>query len=363
MNSSVSSILYGIIDRPVVSFTALLILYSAGLALYRVFFSQLASFPGPRLAAATFWYEFYYDFCREGKYIFEIERLHQQYGPIVRINPEEISINDPEASKEIYVSESKRRTEGHSAFAKGINLDGAHLLTTDHDLHRRRRKPLEPLFSRLGVSRLQLMLAEVVEKLASRIEAFRGTHSVIRLDHAFSAFSGDIIGRICWEDKKEFLDDPAFAPEWSDSDQGTLAGLSMLKRNQVAKDHITKAKQAKLDHDLKGTPMDSKSSLFRYIMNSDMPESERSDERLAKEAQVLLAGGTASTARTLTFISYYILSRPEVHSRLKQELRDTMATYPENIPSWADLERLSYLQALIKEGLRYPLSHWLIEIN
>ena len=83
-----------------------------------------------------------------------------------------------------------------------------------------------------------------------------------------------------------------------------------------------------------------------------MPESERSDDRLAKEAQVLLGGGTASTARTLTFISYYILSRPQVHSRLKQELQDTMATYPEHIPSWADLEKLPYLQALIKEGLR-----------
>jgi len=58
------------------------------------------------------------------------------------------------------------------------------------------------------------MLAEVAEKLTSRIEALKGTHSVIRLDHAFSAFSGDIIGKICWDGKEEFLDDPEFAPEW-----------------------------------------------------------------------------------------------------------------------------------------------------
>lgn len=83
-----------------------------------------------------------------------------------------------------------------------------------------------------------------------------------------------------------------------------------------------------------------------------MPESERSDDRLAKEAQVLLGGGTASTARTLGFISYYILANPHIHLMLKEELKDSMATYPEQIPSWADLERLPYLQALIKEGLR-----------
>ena len=91
---------------------------------------------------------------------------------------------------------------------------GSHLLTTSHDLHRRRRKPLEPFFSRLGVTRLWPILAEVVEKFAGRLEALKGTESVVRLDHACSAFSGDVIGQICWDDKEQFLDDPNFAPEW-----------------------------------------------------------------------------------------------------------------------------------------------------
>jgi hypothetical protein len=59
------------------------------------------------------------------------------------------------------------------------------------------------------------MLAQVVHKLETRLRALEGTNAVIRLDHAFSAFSGDIIGRICWEDQEEFLDHPQFAPEWS----------------------------------------------------------------------------------------------------------------------------------------------------
>ena len=91
---------------------------------------------------------------------------------------------------------------------------GSHLLTTSHDLHRRRRKPLEPFFSRLGVTRLWPILAEVVEKFAGRLEALKGTESVIQLDHACSAFSGDVIGQICWDAKEKFLDDPDFAPEW-----------------------------------------------------------------------------------------------------------------------------------------------------
>jgi Cytochrome P450 len=107
---------------------------------------------------------------------------------------------------------------------------------------------------------------------------------------------------------------------------------------------------------MKGKDKDGHLRLFRHIQDSDMPESERSDERLAKEAQVLLGGGTASTARTLGFVSYYILANPNIRARLEKELKDTISGWPERFPSWADLKRLPYLQALIKEGLRYVQS-------
>lgn len=93
---------------------------------------------------------------------------------------------------------------------------GSHLLTTDHDLHRRRRKPLEPFFSRQGIERLQPMLAEVALHLEERLREMKGQHKLVRLDHAFSAFSGDIIGRICLDGGEEgrFLDDPDFGSDW-----------------------------------------------------------------------------------------------------------------------------------------------------
>ena len=95
-----------------------------------------------------------------------------------------------------------------------LTSPGSHLLTVNHDLHRKRRKPLEPFFSRHGVSHLEGMISKVVEKFVARLEALKGSNTVIRLDHAFSALSGDVIGRICCEDKKDFLDDPNFAVWW-----------------------------------------------------------------------------------------------------------------------------------------------------
>jgi hypothetical protein len=57
--------------------TAVYTLYGV---VWRLYLSPVAKFPGPRLAALTFWYEFYYDVIKEGAYVYEIERMHQKYG-------------------------------------------------------------------------------------------------------------------------------------------------------------------------------------------------------------------------------------------------------------------------------------------
>jgi hypothetical protein len=56
------------------------LLYTVTLVVYRVFLHPLAKFPGPKLAAATLWYEFYYDVVKRGQYTFKIKELHERYG-------------------------------------------------------------------------------------------------------------------------------------------------------------------------------------------------------------------------------------------------------------------------------------------
>lgn len=58
----------------------LLVIYAAVLIVYRLYFSPLVKFPGPRIAAATLWYEYYYDVVRRGRYTWKIIELHKQYG-------------------------------------------------------------------------------------------------------------------------------------------------------------------------------------------------------------------------------------------------------------------------------------------
>lgn len=45
----------------VLSFLAAFLLYSFGVVGYRLYFSPIAKFPGPKLAAATYLYEGFYD--------------------------------------------------------------------------------------------------------------------------------------------------------------------------------------------------------------------------------------------------------------------------------------------------------------
>lgn len=55
-------------------------LLTIGGAIRRLFFHPLAHIPGPRLAALTWWYEFYFDAIRPGRYVFKIQELHKRYG-------------------------------------------------------------------------------------------------------------------------------------------------------------------------------------------------------------------------------------------------------------------------------------------
>lgn len=397
-----------------VSFVAALTTYAVAVAISRAYFSPLSVFPGPKLAAISYLYEFYYDWWLNGQYIFEIGRLHKKYG-IILVNPTELSINDPDFYNGIYVTSTKRRTDSYDVFCLGLDFDGSHFMTVDHDLHRMRRKPLEPFFSRMGVSRLQSMLAEVTLGLEARLRQMKGQNRIIRLDHAFSAFSGDVIGRVCLSsqdgDVASLLDDPNFAPEWYDvihtivrsiplftffpwivrlvSDTCFVrSGCTEMKplvescriasylperfllwvfpQGQVfnifkdrAMRQIQKTANQNTDHnDL---------SLFhRILRDGELPQSERSVERLAKEAQTLLGAGTASTSRTIGFASYYILYRPDtVGKRLKEELGETMKQWPRRTPTWAALEQLPYLQAIIKESLRlnYGVMHRLPRVS
>ena len=56
------------------------IIYQFVKVVYNLFFHPLSHIPGPKLAAASYFLEFYYDVIKSGSYTKRIWQMHEQYG-------------------------------------------------------------------------------------------------------------------------------------------------------------------------------------------------------------------------------------------------------------------------------------------
>jgi hypothetical protein len=64
----------------ILAVVAILVFRRVYIIIDRLYFSPLAKFPGPKLAAATSLYESYYDVVKGGVYYKHIQKLHKIYG-------------------------------------------------------------------------------------------------------------------------------------------------------------------------------------------------------------------------------------------------------------------------------------------
>jgi cytochrome P450 len=101
---------------------------------------------------------------------------------------------------------------------------------------------------------------------------------------------------------------------------------------------------------------DAKKTIFNEILNSKLPAQDKSHQRLADEAQIVVGGGVETTAFALTIACFHIINTPRIYERLHREL-------VEHFPNGSDLdlvqlESLPYLRACINEATRmsYGLS-------
>jgi cytochrome P450 len=92
-------------------------------------------------------------------------------------------------------------------------------------------------------------------------------------------------------------------------------------------------------------------TILHGIMESDLPPSDKTVERLHQEALTIVGAGTETTGGTLDTITYYVLSNPQILKQLKAELTGAFPTPTDSI-SYEAARRLPYLSAIINEGLR-----------
>lgn len=352
-----------------------LIVYLIGGAVYRLYFSPVAKFPGPKLAALTLWYEFYYDVVCRGQYTFKIRQMHEKYGPIVRINPYELHIETPEYYDEIYAGGGKRRDKW-DWFCNQFGIPESTFATASHEKHRMRRAALNPFFSTASVRRLQPLIEERLDKLMGRFAEFQDSSKSMTVSLAYAAFTNDVVMEYAFARCDHRIEAKDFDPSFHDA---SIVGSTMghmtkqltwvLPLMQTLPDWVTiqlnsdMASYVKLQRDIfkqidniQAATYDnhlkvSHDTIFHEILNSKLPPEERTSTRLWQDGQVTVIAGTLTTAWALSVVTYHLLTTPQVLKKLKEELA-TAIIDPSISPQLSVLEQLPYLTACIQEGLR-----------
>ncbi|PYI27674.1 cytochrome P450 [Aspergillus indologenus CBS 114.80] len=327
--------------------------------IYRLCFHPLKNTPGPKLAAISHLYEFYYDIIKGGQFIYEIKRMHDQYGPIVRINPREVHVIDPDFYDEIYASGSRKRDKD-PRFVPTFTLPTSMIATVGHDHHRFRRGLLANYFSRRSALELVPLVEERVLKLMDRLDGFRQSQRIARLDDAFAGFAADVITSHSYGQRFGFLEDETFRCNIRQA-VGEITALSHY--NLFFPRVVRVIEQVPLW--LLAWLQPGKSSLYD-LQRTVFAQSQESMAKRASGLEVrrsvftsltdpkgflVLAAGTETTGRVLTIAAFHLAHSPEIRDRLRDELKQVMPT-PQSAVGFPELEKLAYLTAVINEALR-----------
>ena len=65
-----------------------------------------------------------------------------------------------------------------------------------------------------------------------------------------------------------------------------------------------------------------KANFLYQILGSDLPEREKSKQRMGQEAFSIIAAGGETVGRTLSLATYHLLSNPAILERLRNELTE-----------------------------------------
>ncbi|KAI1085096.1 cytochrome P450 [Whalleya microplaca] len=330
----------------------------------------LSHIPGPRLARATYLPEIYYDCIKYGRYTKQIQQMHNEYGPIVRISPGEVHCNDINFVDEIYTAGNRKRNKPQH-FINGSASGESGFATMDHDIHRLRRGPVARFFTRSMITRLESDIHHLAQALCDKL--LSSAYEPVDIHMAYSCFASDAISSYCFGESFGFLDQKSWFPNFH------APGISILKPihafrafpilkpiarygeyfiNYLPEDIALHIRTLRVDipNQIEKTKTEIQSKVVRdrpTIFGSLLQLGPKQNKlvNLADEAAALLNAGTETTAWALAVITFHLLSKPEILEKLIEEL-DQAVEDPRHLPTLNSLESLPYLQGVIQEGLR-----------
>ncbi|KAK3324341.1 cytochrome P450 monooxygenase-like protein [Cercophora scortea] len=344
--------------------------YRVLVALYNISpFHPLARFPGPKIAAASYLYEAYYDWILVGRYGRRIRAMHEKYGPIVRINPDELHCSDPHFTDEIYAGPGRIRDKWQHQLNTGgagpVSVTG--FSTVPHELHRLRKSALSHFFSRQQMIKLEGEVLDFAQLTVDKMLQESAGGDPFDVKEAFNCFTADVISQYAFGEPMGFIAQAGWEPNFATWAMAFFKSAYMMRYNAVGRT-LAQAIPVMADYlgeDVrnvmrqmtvvipgyiqKAVDNPDNGRVFADLVQSKMlPPEEMTMYRLSGEGFNFLLAGTETTAATLTVVTYWMLARPAIHRRVMEDLQGLT---PSTL-KWTELEQRPYLWAVIQESLR-----------
>ncbi|KAH6684785.1 cytochrome P450 [Halenospora varia] len=341
---------------------------------YNVFFHPLRNIPGPKTHAAAIVTIYYYRLRGIGP--FHIADLHNKYGPIVRLAPDEVSFIDPAAWKDIY----GHRVSGKGNFYKdpvhnGPDVSGVPGINRaiDGD-HTRLRRLFAHAFSDRGLKAQEPLIKEHVNLLVSRLEECRirqrdnptSPDSVIDMAAIYNFTTFDVMSDLSFGEPLGLLQHMKYVP-WVEAINGiakTISYMHAINRWPAIAYLLNyfmpaSVRNMRLDHykfcvdrvERRLRTEVDRPDLFGIITDAGA-DKEMLREEMYSCASDFMVAGTETQATLLTGLTFMLCSHPEKLKKLVAEIRDFKN--PEDI-TLSTLQKLPYLNGCMEEALRlYP---------
>ncbi|KAI0145605.1 cytochrome P450 [Xylariaceae sp. FL1272] len=350
------------------------IIYHIGLVCYRLFFHPLHKIPGPLFARASYWYEFYQDVVRGGEFVKEYPRLHEIYGPVVRVSPDRVHIMDPEFFHEIYSSGSKF-VKDPDFFQTSGGIAEALPAIVDVDYHRRRRKMVNNLFSVKSMESLSHIVLGVVKRAMSKAKEHHEQHKVLDIQRLYMGITIDTIMKVLCDRSLNLIDAEEDEPPFLATVRTFSESFFLLKHFPIliwlasnipagiaeklipgefefrrsirgwikdrAKEHEEGVKRAE----------DGRSTVIDLLLQPEDDGPPLTHQAVEDETYSFAFAGTHTTSHTMSMGTYYLLRNPDKLKKLKEELK-LVPRNEEGLLEYRQVRDLPYLKAVITESLR-----------
>ncbi|OCL05749.1 cytochrome P450 [Glonium stellatum] len=373
------SLARSLLESPLVLLSAISLsfaLYVFVVIIYRLTLHPLAKYPGPFLAKITDCYLAYHAW--KGDRHLEYWRCHEKYGKLVRVGPNNLSINSNTALKSIYGYKSNvKKADFYSAFPANKNTYNVHS-SIDKTSHARKRRVLSYAFSDAAIKSLEkYILANV--RTACQVIGQQGAGGQEKADSkGWSApwnmanwcnwLVFDIMGDLVFGKAFGMLESPTnrFAVDLvgNAAHRHLICGTHLIihrwhldkilfrkiaanreKYMQYSKGQAAERTKLGLDVDRK--------DFFYYLLNARDPETGKgfSNNELWGESNLLIIAGSDTTSTAMAGTFFYLAHNAGALQKLTKEIREAFSDV-EEIVSGPVLTGCSYLRACIDECMR-----------